>query len=79
MLFTDIRKTIFMFGCGVWSFFPLHPSTTKKAHDFQGELNSKHLKGKPASQKSQARWFIIKGHFSITSQSTHFMLTTVHN
>ena len=64
MLFTDIHETIYMTDGGVLSFSPLHISTTKKAHDFQGKLNSKRLKGKPASQKLQARWFITKEHLS---------------
>jgi len=53
MLFTDIHETIYMSDGGVLSFSPLHISTTKKAHDFQGKLNSKRQKGKPASQKLQ--------------------------
>ena len=72
MLFTDIHETIFMSDGGVLSFSPLHISTTKKAHDFQGKLNSKRLKGKPASQKLQARWFITKEHLSLPSQDTQF-------
>ena len=67
-----LQKCMRLFLCliCVSSFFTGIFSNTKKAHDFQGKLNSNRLERKPASQKSQNRWLITERHLS-SSFSRH--------